>query len=89
MDVEPSEGGHIHVALYAERAAIPRRQVFTLNVEGKDEDTLGREVLEKRISRGAIVREMSCDLRMSPETAESLANWLLEQAAAIKGEQES
>jgi hypothetical protein len=45
---------------------------------------LGPEVLEKQISRGSVVRELACDLFLSPQVAENLANWLMIQVAAAK-----
>lgn len=67
--------GLVHFALYSERGAIPRRQVFTIKDEtlGK----LGEEVIEKRITRDSIVREMACDVFLTPSAAENLANWIL------------
>lgn len=77
--------GLVHVAFYAERHAIPRRQVFKLQpVAGTEFGNIGNEVLEKRQSRASIVREMACDVMMSPDTAETLAKWLLEQAAIAR-----
>jgi hypothetical protein len=78
----------IHFALYAERQAIPRRQVFAIERVGTNVGRLGPESLEKRISRGSIVREMACDVFMTVEAAENLAKWLLErvnEANRIKG----
>ena len=71
--------GLIHCALYAERPAIPRRQVF--GTKQIDEATLAltREIHDKRISRASIVREMACDIFLTPEAAENLGNWLLER----------
>lgn len=76
--------GLIHFALYAERHAIPRRQVHAIERVNDDVNKLGGELLEKRLSRGSVVREMSFDAMMTAQTAENLANWLLEQAASIK-----
>lgn len=76
--------GHIHCAVYAEREALPRRQVFKMEELENGSGRLGPEILEKQISRGSIVREVACDLFLSPEGAEGLANWLLSQVAAYK-----
>jgi hypothetical protein len=73
--------GHVHCALYAEREALPRRQVFTIDPANGG---LGPEVLEKQISRGSVVREMACDLFLTPQAAENLANWLLLQVEEFK-----
>ena len=66
--------GHIHFALYAERPALPRRQVYKIEPQT---GALGAEVAEKQISRGSVVREMSCDVFMTPQLAEKVAKWLL------------
>jgi hypothetical protein len=68
--------GNIHFAVYAERPAIPRRQVHTLNTETGQ---LGEPIPEKTIGRSALVREMACDLMLSPQTALALARWLEQQ----------
>ena len=61
--------GHIHMAVYNERPAIPREQVFELSGEGLGPivDTVGRE---------GIVREMDVDILMSLREAKSVRNWL-------------
>jgi len=76
--------GIIHFALYAERQAIPRRQVFKIEQLDDNLGRLGAEVVEKQISRGSIVREMSCDVFLSVETAENLSNWLSALAKEIR-----
>jgi hypothetical protein len=77
--------GLIHFAIYSERQAIPRRQVFTIvKDESENIGSLGTEVVEKQISRGSIVREMSCDVFVSPSVAEAVGKWLIEQANIIK-----
>jgi hypothetical protein len=76
--------GLVHCALYAERGAIPRRQVFKIDSLDERTGQLGAEVLEKQISRGSIVREMACDVFLSAQAAENLANWLLSQVALLK-----
>jgi hypothetical protein len=72
---------HIQFTLFAERPAIPRRQVYKL-----DEATgqLGTEVVEKRISRSSIVRELACDVHLTPDTAAKLAEWLMERVKEAK-----
>jgi len=79
--------GYIHCALYAERQAIPRRQVHALEKIDDSTSTLGAEIPDKRISRGSIVREMACDVFMSVESAERLAHWLLERVDEVKRRQ--
>ncbi|WP_155905029.1 hypothetical protein [Methylopila sp. M107] len=76
--------GMVHFALYAERPAIPRRQVFSIGTQNGHAGALGPEIQEKRISRRAIVREMACDVFLTAQTAENLAAWLLEQAQQLR-----
>jgi hypothetical protein len=76
--------GLIHFALYAERPAIPRRQVFAIEKIAPNVGKLGAEILEKQISRGSIVREMSFDVLITAQTAETIANWLLKRAGELK-----
>lgn len=66
----------VQFTLFSERYAIPRRQVFAI-----DEETgqLGNEIFEKRISRQSVVRELACDVHMTLDTAQKLAEWLLER----------
>jgi hypothetical protein len=77
-------GGQVHFALYAERPALPRRQVFKIDPAGG----LGPEVPEKQISRNSIVREMACDVFMTPQLAEQVAAFLLEKVAEHRKQQQ-
>jgi hypothetical protein len=47
---------------------------------------LGEAIPEKTISRGALVREMSCDVMLAPETAPTVAQWLINQVKIVRGE---
>lgn len=71
--------GHIHFALYSERPAIPRREVF--EVEGTG---LGKKIDKETVSRSSIVREMDCDVIVNVDTAESIARWLLGKVEAAR-----
>ena len=62
--------GQIHMALYSERPAIPRRLVYEIQADGK----LGKEVA--RESRQSIVREMDVDLFLTLSVAKSIHVWL-------------
>jgi len=81
--------GLVHFALYAERSAIPRRQVFSIEMIDEKTGKLGKEILKKQISRGSIVREMSCDVFLTPQSAESLAHWLLSKVEEYRKSRES
>lgn len=77
----PTAHGHIHFALYAERPAIPRRQVFRLD---RQKSALGDPIPEKTVGLASHVREMACDVLMTPDVARNLAQWLIQQADSIK-----
>jgi hypothetical protein len=67
--------GMIHMALFSERLAIPRRLVHGLASDG----TLGPPIDAETISRGSVVREMDVDIFLRPDVAESLCVWLTEK----------
>lgn len=77
----PTPAGNIHFAIYAERPAIPRRQVHTI-----DPSTLEASdpIPEKTIGRNSIVREMAFDVHLGPDVALLLARWLVEQVNVLK-----
>jgi hypothetical protein len=72
--------GMIHFALFAERQAIPRRQVFKVDANSGE---LQNEVEEKLISRGSVVRELALDVFMTPKTARNLANFLVDLSRKV------
>jgi hypothetical protein len=61
----------IHLSIYSERMPIPK-SVTHVAIDG----TLGPEIMEKRVGRTEIFREVEADLVLSLETAMSLAMWL-------------
>ena len=67
-----SPKGFLHVALFNERIAIPTKTTHSLLPSGK----LGSEILEDRIVKSGIVRELEIDLIMNEETVRELRNWL-------------
>ena len=71
--------GLIHMSLYSERQAIPRRTVFPI-----EDDKLGNELIAERIVRDAVVRELDVDVIMTIETAESLCEWLHNKVTEAK-----
>ena len=60
----------IHMAVYSERPAIPRRLTYAVS----DDGVLG-QLLEEQ-SRESIVREMSADIFLDLRTAEAIHSWL-------------
>lgn len=77
--------GNIHFALYNERQAIPRQTVHPL----KDPATLGEEILDRRVSREGIVREMEVDVILSAHAAEGLIVWLQNKINELKKRKQS
>lgn len=77
--------GNIHVALYSERFAIPKREIFKVDW---DSGELNEQNHDKTESRNAIVREMSCDLVLQPKVAKALAEWIFEYLHDLDAEGE-
>ncbi|MGN6146964.1 MAG: hypothetical protein ACTHPD_00330 [Rhizomicrobium sp.] len=71
--------GIISFVLFAERPAIPRRQVYALEAIDDETAVLGEERTDKRISRQSVVREMACNVFISPEAAKDLIDLLQHQ----------
>lgn len=66
--------GLVHFSLYGERPSIPRRQVHKIDPRSGG---LGEEIVSKTINRGSIVREMACDVVMTPHSARILAQHII------------
>ena len=64
--------GHIHMAIFSERPAIPRRHVLAVDENGQPTVLIPNET----VSRDSIVREMDVDVHMSLQTAISMRQWL-------------
>ena len=61
----------LHMAVFSERTPFPRTVVQEV-----DQGTLGREMLDKRVSRNGVFREVEVDLVMTLETATAVRSWL-------------
>lgn len=66
-----SPAGHLHVAIYSERRAIPRTTFHIVNEEGELQSD--QTVTD---GRDGYVRELEADLVMSPDVAIGLAEWI-------------
>jgi hypothetical protein len=65
-------GRSLHMAVFSERRALPRRIVHSVSPDG----TVGDELREKREGRAAIIRELEADLSMDLPTAVAVHKWL-------------
>jgi hypothetical protein len=72
--------GHIHIAVFSERPAIPQVATHKLVVNG-DSATLGEEI--ERVGKEGIVRELETDLLMTREVAQRLYSWLGERLSGL------
>ncbi|WP_324752102.1 hypothetical protein [Roseovarius sp. Pro17] len=70
--------GRIHMAIYSERPAIPRRLTYSLNDAGHLGDLVEVE------TRDSVVREMSADIFLDLKSAEAIQEWLKEQIKELK-----
>jgi hypothetical protein len=86
----PTTRAQLHIAFFSERAAIPQQ---ITQIVDKTTGLLGKEIPEKAVTRGTIIRELDVDVMMNLDTAKAMYTWLgdrirdLEQA--IKQEAES
>jgi hypothetical protein len=71
--------GHIHLALFSERPAIPRRLVAPV-LNG----VLGDPLPEETVVREGMIRELDIDLMMSVSAAEEIGRLLLRMAGDLK-----
>jgi hypothetical protein len=83
VHVDGSLGGitpsrEIFVSLYSERGALPKMIEWSVSADG----SLGEEI--SREGKDGIVREMDVGLVMTPEIAESLAEFLQYQVKLLK-----
>lgn len=76
--------GSIHMAVYSERQALPTKIVHT--VIGNQ---LGPEIMSKRQSRNAIVREVEADLVFDLNQAIAMRQWLDEKIASLNAIQQT
>jgi hypothetical protein len=69
--------GHalITMAVWNERWPIPKQSVYGLQKDG----SLGEEIVEDRVTRNAVVREVETELIMTIETAKVMRDWLDER----------
>ena len=66
------EPGYIGMSLFSERWPIPRQVTYVL----KDNGSLGDELLNERVTRDAIVREVEAEIMMNIKTAKKIHTWL-------------
>ena len=64
--------GYITMSFYSERAPIPNRLVHSVGPDGR----VGKETVEKRISREGIIREVEVEVIMDLAMARSTFEWL-------------
>ena len=76
----PTPQGNIAASFFSERLPIPQQTTQMLEPDGK----LSTELLDQRVQRDGIVREVEVEMVMSAEVAESVAKWLTDRVAAIR-----
>lgn len=75
------QGRSIHMALFSERRPLPQKTVHQLGEGG----TLGDELLDRRESRSAFVREIEVDVVMDLPTALAVRKWLTRKIEEMAG----
>jgi hypothetical protein len=71
---------NIRMAVFNERSAIPQETVQRVSQEGR----IGEEIVEKRIGRNAIVREVEADLVMDLATSKTIISWLQDKVDQLE-----
>lgn len=80
----PAPSGFLNATFFTERLAIPQTTTFKVTAAG----VLGEELLDERVSRDGITRELEVNLVMSADMAKRLHDWLgdhLQKLAAAAG----
>lgn len=80
-------GDHILMTVWNERGPIPKQTVHEIS----DSGVVGQEIMEDRITREAIVREVETQLVMDISVAEQVVAWLnvkIELAKESSGSEE-
>jgi hypothetical protein len=75
------------VSLFSERRPIPRQLVFEVESSKK----LGGELVDLRVIKEGVVREVECHLTMDLNVARSIHEWLdgkIKELEKIRGEAE-
>ncbi len=78
-----SPNGKIQMGLYNERQPIPQQTLHAIEQVGKHAVTVGKEIVEKRIGRTGVVREVETEILMDVAAAKEIGQWLLDQAATV------
>lgn len=76
-----SPSGKIQMALYNERQPIPQQTQHAIEEVGKHAVKVGKEIVEKRIVRKGLVREVEAEILMEVAAAKVIGQWLLDRAA--------
>ena len=69
--------GELVMTLWNECKAIPQRTIQKINPDGE----IGDELIDERVGRDAMVRELEVCAMMSLETAEVVAKWILKHVS--------
>ena len=72
--------GTVHLSLFSERAAIPQQTTHVL----ADDGTISAELVERRVSKEGLVREVDVDAVLTLPTAIALRDLLDSQIKALQ-----
>jgi len=64
--------GNIQMGVYSERKPNPTEQTYRVRPDGM----LGEEIVEKRVTKEHVVRELEVELIMTPAVAQATRDWL-------------
>ena len=72
--------GNIHISFWNQRSPIPLLMEYDLSPEG----TIGNEIIESRIGKSGMVREIDVGVSMNLDVAVSLRKWLDEKISVLE-----
>ncbi len=72
--------GELAMSFWSERSPIPQRMVFAVEEDG----SLGDEVMDERVSRDAVIREVELCAIVDIDFATELAEWLQKHIAKYR-----
>lgn len=75
----PAPSGFLNAAFFSERLPIPQTSTFAVTAEGG----LGDELIDERVGRDGVTREVEVNLIMSVDMAARLYGWLGEHLKKV------
>jgi len=72
--------GLINMNIFSERRPLPDLNVYKIT----DDNKIGEEIMEMRVGKNGVIREVESGILIDLEKAESLAKWLNDKITELK-----